>query len=78
MKLSNKLPPILQSSRILINGCFFIINVRQYYNMRGYNMMMMIQMILLFGVTEKLLSGNAPLRRVSGTIRAGSVAKSGE
>ncbi|VBB26732.1 unnamed protein product [Acanthocheilonema viteae] len=44
--------------------------------MRGYNLVI-TQIIILLAVTDRLLSGNTLLKRVSGTVRAGSVAKSG-
>ncbi|KAL3994712.1 PAN domain family protein [Acanthocheilonema viteae] len=43
--------------------------------MRGYNLVI-TQIIILLAVTDRLLSGNTLLKRVSGTVRAGSVAKS--
>lgn len=46
--------------------------------MRRYNNLAITQIIVLLAVADRLVSGNAPLKRVSGTVRAGLIAKSGK
>ncbi|VDK68423.1 unnamed protein product [Litomosoides sigmodontis] len=49
----------------------------RFHDMRRYDSLVITQLVVLLAVADRLLGGNAPLRRVSGTIRAGLIAKSG-